>query len=537
MSTRSAKLVIQARDEASKKFGKIGKSAQGMGKMIKTAMIAGAGIFAVGKLISFAKESAAGYAVQEQAEAKLEQAIKATGGAAGFSADELKKHASELQNVTTIGDESTIAMMSVLATFKNVKGDEFLEATGLIQDMSVALGSDLQGASIQVGKALNDPLTGVSALSKVGVSFTDVQKEQIKGFMEVNDVASAQKVIMAELASEFGGQAKAAAQTLSGQLTQLSNWFGDVKEVVGGHIMTMVLGIVNGLKTAGAIIKTFGGNFQGTGDKIGAIVGFIKKGIKSLATLWIYEFTAVEVFIQNWRESFSIAWKSVKLGAITLTLDLKHLFGSTIPELLRWFRDNWRDIFVSLWEGTKSVIINIGKNFKNLFIAIKGFISGQGFDFKWTGLLDGFKSTVKEMPNILTRELSDGEKKLRGEIGDLGGKLGDKFQEKLQPRLALLNGEKGKTVGSAAGGLGSGSGGVNSVVDKVAGAARSSKGLPSESRFLTMSPGAVVDKTETNTGKTVTKLDRLISVTERGLEAVKQAATGGPGNITVSNFS
>jgi hypothetical protein len=61
----------------------------------------------------------------------------------------------------------------------------------------------LSGQAIQLGKALNDPIAGISALSRVGVTFTEEQKATIESMVKMGDVAGAQKLILAELAREF----------------------------------------------------------------------------------------------------------------------------------------------------------------------------------------------------------------------------------------------------------------------------------------------------------------------------------------------
>ncbi len=167
---------------------------------------------------------------QVKAEKLVEGAVKATGAAAGFTTAELKRMASQLQDDTNFGDEKLLAKVtSVLLTFKQVQGDVFKEAQSLILDMSEALGQDLQQASIQVGKALQDPIQGVTALRRVGVQLSEQQEQQIKDFMAVNKVAEAQKVILQELNSQFGGQAKNVADPL----IQLKNIFGDLREILG----------------------------------------------------------------------------------------------------------------------------------------------------------------------------------------------------------------------------------------------------------------------------------------------------------------
>lgn len=61
----------------------------------------------------------------------------------------------------------------------------------------------LSNQAIQLGKALNDPIIGMGALRKVGVAFTEAQKEQIKTLQESGDLMGAQKIILNELGNEF----------------------------------------------------------------------------------------------------------------------------------------------------------------------------------------------------------------------------------------------------------------------------------------------------------------------------------------------
>jgi hypothetical protein len=166
----------------------------------------------------------------ERTMAQLNATIKSTGGAAGFSSSQIARMAGDLQDVTAFGDDAIMAMQSVLLTFTKVRGDEFRTATKSILDMSTALGMDLKGAAIQVGKALNDPIAGVSALGRAGVQFTAAQKETIAALVQTGKTAEAQRIILKELETQFGGAAEAARKTLSGALKALNNAFGDMFE-------------------------------------------------------------------------------------------------------------------------------------------------------------------------------------------------------------------------------------------------------------------------------------------------------------------
>jgi hypothetical protein len=85
-----------------------------------------------------------------------------------------------------------------------------------------------------VGKALNDPIKGVTALGRAGVQFTAQQKEQIAALVESGDVAGAQTIILQELETQFGGAAEAAANV--DPYTQLANEVGNLSEDFGAII-------------------------------------------------------------------------------------------------------------------------------------------------------------------------------------------------------------------------------------------------------------------------------------------------------------
>jgi len=142
--------------------------------------------------------------------AKLEAIIKATGGAAGVSSYEMLALANSIQSATGVSNTLILKAEGMLATFKNLGEDVFPRATQAIIDMSAVQGS-LEGNTLALGKALNDPITGVSALTRVGVTFTESQKEQIKVLQESGDIMGAQTIILKELEGQFEGAAQASA--------------------------------------------------------------------------------------------------------------------------------------------------------------------------------------------------------------------------------------------------------------------------------------------------------------------------------------
>lgn len=212
------------------------KEASGFSSAMKKLKGTLASVFAVSSIVSFAKECMSLSKVQADAEKKLAAVIKATGGAAELTANEMKRYASQLQDVTRFGDEVTIDAMAIMATFKSIKGDVFKEAIASAQDMATVLNTDLNAAVMQIGKALEAPETGLNALRRSGVSFSQEQIKQIKQLVAEGKKQEAQLIMLKELQTEFGGAAKAATGDAYGATEQLGNAWGDLKEAIGNAI-------------------------------------------------------------------------------------------------------------------------------------------------------------------------------------------------------------------------------------------------------------------------------------------------------------
>ena len=194
----------------------------------------------------------AGFIADAQASAKVAaltaSTIKATGGAAKVTADQVGQLATALSNKTGKDDEAIQSGQNMLLTFKGIRNeagknnDIFNQASTVLTDMVAAMNGgvvseeNMRKGGIQLGKALNDPIKGISALARVGVTFTDQQKKQIAAMVKAGDVAGAQKIILAELKSEFGG----AAAATSSFSDKLKVSLGNLGETIGGFLLPVV---------------------------------------------------------------------------------------------------------------------------------------------------------------------------------------------------------------------------------------------------------------------------------------------------------
>lgn len=173
--------------------------------------------------------------------------------------DRIKNYAEQQSLSVGIDDEVIKATQAKLLTFRNLTktadtmGGSFDRATMAAIDMAAAGFGEATSNATQLGKALNDPIAGITALNRAGIQFTDDQKELIKSLVESGDVLEAQDIILKEVESQVGGTAEATA-TASQKMTIA---FGEISESVGEILLPIVEKFATWLVEVLPKIKTF----------------------------------------------------------------------------------------------------------------------------------------------------------------------------------------------------------------------------------------------------------------------------------------
>ena len=223
----------KAMKKAQKKLSKFGKSVEKTGKNLSTGLTL--------PLLALGAASIKAFDEQEKAIAQVEAGLKSTGNTVGFTSEKLQEMAADLQKTTLFGDEEILkGATAQLLTFTNITGEQFKKTQAVALDLATRLDGDLKSASIMLGKALNDPVANLSALSRAGIQFSEEQKATVKSMVETNDLAGAQTLILAELEKQYGGSAEAAAQAGLGPITQLKNQLSDLSEQIGARLIPFV---------------------------------------------------------------------------------------------------------------------------------------------------------------------------------------------------------------------------------------------------------------------------------------------------------
>jgi hypothetical protein len=302
--------------------------------------------------------------------------------------------------------------------------------------------TDLKGAMIQIGKAMNDPIKGMAALAQSGVSFTGAQQKMIEKLQKSGDIVGAQKIILEELKGEFGGAAVAMGDTFGGKMTQLWNKLGDIGEAIGSALIPVLADLAEWLSTIvdwvgdnEDTIQEWGEVLQEVGHFIG---GYLVEALKLLATNWVTQFTAIEYAVKNWSDVMDLAWTTVQYGGVNAFNVLSYYLTDVVPGYLKWFGDNWGKVLTDMMNYAGTVFENMGANIQAFFEAFWSWLKGDGFDFQWTSLSKGFEATLKELPQIAEREIGPLEETLGRHMDELGKRMGGDFSNLLGERLAAL---------------------------------------------------------------------------------------------------
>jgi hypothetical protein len=243
-------------------------------------------------LVAFGVSSIQAAKESQDALGQVNAALASMGDQAGRTSEQLQELAARQMSQSLFDDDQILREVTAnLLTFGRVAGEEFDRAQQAALDLSTRLGTDLSSATVQIGKALNDPIKGVAALGKAGIQFSEDQKAMIKSLVETGDVAGAQRIILGELEKQFGGAAKAAREADPG--AALAQSFANFQEEVGAKLLPLlpplldaITGIIDafsalpepvqtGVIAFAGIAAVLGPVIMGIGAIIGAVSSFV----------------------------------------------------------------------------------------------------------------------------------------------------------------------------------------------------------------------------------------------------------------------
>ena len=369
----------------------------------------------------------------------LETALRLQGSEVEGNSARLQAFAGDMQKLTGVGDEATIALMKQ-ASMMGVGADQMESVTKASVGLSEVLGTDLQGSMDALRRAQEG-------------SFTAFEKQfpQMKAMQ-----TDAEKLAFVSQLAAKGLDAKAdASLTVSGMAGRASSAMGDLMETIGAIIAPVRILISQGLKTLAEslqqVLAPAAEYAQGVLENIGPIMDYVRDKVVQAVNIIVGAFTFVEVIVTN----LGAVWEMMKAGAELRFEQMKniimHVLTEVIPAYASWFAENFVNIIRDGLMLAFTVVTNHVMKIIDAFKALWDFIaSGGSTDILGTmgeiagrSYLEGFESSLTALPEIAGRQLSQKEKDLQAKVDGIAANLGDQFAAKFSERMVKLDGELG----------------------------------------------------------------------------------------------
>jgi len=335
---------------------------------------------------------------------RLQQVYKSMGETTNQALLANQKYADQLAAQIGIEDEEILAVQAKLATFKSVS-DAVARTSGIMDratqaafDMSSTGFGEASGNAIQLGKALQDPIRGIVALRKSGITFSEAERNKIKTLVETNQKLKAQELIMKAVEKQVGGVAKATATEAS----KMKVSWSEVVETVGKVLLPAVNSVMKDIQKHLPAIQTWVENNK----SLIKVVAGVGVGLLALGTTLKIVTMGVST-VMSVVNGLSVVFNFLAANPIVLIIAgiaaAIFLIVKYWDPIVKWIKSVWqsiKDFFVNLWTGIKNMfwkVVSWVKEWGILFIGPVGFI----IKF-WPQIVAFFKGLWEKVKNVFS---------------------------------------------------------------------------------------------------------------------------------------
>lgn len=429
--------VEQSLQRLEKKTDSLGKSTKLLTSITGGLAAAYASVKSAMALLAGLDKINAAYDESANAVGGLETALRLQGANVEIESARLQSFASDMQSLIGAEDDATLAMMK-RASMMGV-------ATADLDDMAKA--------AIGLGEAMGtDAESGMDMMRRAQEgNFIAFQK--MFPAMRSMTTDTEKLAFVTELAAK-GLEAKAdASNRVAGMGERANNAIGDLMESVGALLAPVRILISAGLTTLAESLSTLlipaVEYAKEVLANIGPIMDYVKSKVIDGVNVIVAAFTFFEVILTNLDSVWQMVVSQSELYILQLVGVIEHALTVAIPEYALWFAENFVNIMRDGVMLAYTVVTNHVQKIIDAFKALSDFIAsggttdvlGQLGEISGRSWLEGFESSLTDLPSIMGRTISEREKELGETIGRVGGSLGDEFNRKFEERMIKAGGK------------------------------------------------------------------------------------------------
>ena len=429
-----------------------------------------------------ARLAAAGEITLSQSAAITAAAINQFGLAAS-NTNEIVDQLSYVANASATDVGLLGTQLQYAAPLSHAAGKGLSETLAVLGKLSDQIGSDSAGTAFRAMMAdmLNPSVDARKKLNELGISFTDTSgamkpmsqivndlnssmasmtgAQKLTNLTKIFDIRAASGMValmgtggdaLAAFQSQIEGsagyaesQAKSRLNNVAGAWTMLQ---GTIEVVAIKIWQPLQTGTANAINWLSSGIMALSPIFTQLGSIVGAAFTMIAQVAATTVAFWqavvgpgfglslqsiVEGLMLVEYSFRNWQTLVNLAVTSALLQVVTFSNSIVYFFGTVVPGIVKWSVDNFGNLWHTVLDAVLTGFINFGQNIRTNMGAIWEFIKSGGMnDLKltpWTPLLDGFRSSLSQMPEIAGREMGALEKSLDAQVKTLGSNFGEGF--------------------------------------------------------------------------------------------------------------
>ena len=318
--------------------------------------------YAVTKVIDFGKESVNAAESAAVANQRLAGLFAATGDATGDAAKQAEDYAESLGRQIGVSPQVIEGAQGILTAFHAVSNETdrqqgiFNGATKAAADLAAAGFGDLTSNAKTLGKALSDPITGMTQLRKAGVVLTTAQKDQITAMEKSGNLLGAQKLLLGDVNQAVGGAAAATATASS----KMGVAWDEAKVSIGTKLLPVVQSIQGVLVNLITFVSAHSDWIGPMALAIGVVAGAVT-AVRVATTLWTTAMTIAKTVAALWSAVtraaayaqlfFNMAMDANPIGLIIIAVAL--LIAGLV--LLITHVSVVRAVMIEVWNAVASV--------------------------------------------------------------------------------------------------------------------------------------------------------------------------------------
>lgn len=431
----------------------------------------------------------AAYDEANEAVRGLETALKLQGAEVESESSRLKEFAGDMQKLAGVGDDFTLGLMKS-ASMMGVATEDLDDMAKAAIGLGEAMGTSAESGMEMMRRAQEG---NFMSFQKMFPAMKQMQTDEEK-LAFVTDLAAKGLIAKTEASNRVTGMSERAAGAIGDLMESVGALLAPVRILISAGLQTLAESLQTVLVPAVAYAEEVLAN-------IGPLMDWVRQKVVDGVNMIVGAFTFFEVILTNLDSIWELAVASAELYMLQIEGAVMHVLTETIPAYASWFGENFTNLIRDAMNLAFTIVSNQITKITDAFMALWDFIKSGGTTdvlgelgaIAGRNWLDGFESSLTELPTVAGRALTEREKELQATIGKIGGDLGDEFNQKMKERMVHQWDGVGTDFNSA----------INLSMNKAADEQKSKAGVKAgasttvnamESRLLTRGPTSTFEQ-------------------------------------------